>query len=106
KIHWLSSVKASDAAKFPASKATPQESTGGVVQERQVIHVFQDQHVGTVGVRRGTPAAQIGIVYPMIPHVTGRGVDAVRIRVCRLEDETVADSVAEINLQGVVAGNC
>ena len=42
----------------------------------------------------------------MVPGITRGGIDAVRVGVRRLEDDPVAGGMAEINLQGVVVGNC
>ena len=99
-------VETGDAAELPSSQPIPQERTGGLLEKRQVIDVIQDQHVGAVGVRRGAPPAQIGVIYAVVPGITRGGIDAVRVGVRRLEDDPVAGGMAEINLQGVVVGNC
>src|SRR5437773_1144188 len=105
-IHGHPSVETGDAAELPSSQPSPQERTRGLLEKRQVVDVIQDQHVGAVGVRCGAPPAQIGVVYAMVPGITRGGIDAVRVGVRRLEDDPVAGGMAEINLQGVVVGNC
>src|SRR5208337_2291832 len=107
-VDRLAAEEAGDAADFPAAYCSLGEFVARVLEEREFIDVTELQHLRAVEVRGSLPTGELLVVDKVASLLlvgAGGVIDGVRPSVHRLQGQPMTERVAEVRLEGVVAGN-